>query len=73
MRVLIDIGHPAHFHLFKHFAWKMEEKGHKILFTCRDKEFVIYLLKSIKILLEKLKKKYLIIGMIIYMMTCELE
>lgn len=44
MRVLIDIGHPAHVHLFKHFAWEMQKKGHNILFTCRDKEFEIHLL-----------------------------
>jgi predicted glycosyltransferase len=44
MRILIDIGHPAHVHLFKNFAWLMQEKGHEILFTVRDKEFEIYLL-----------------------------
>lgn len=44
MRILIDIGHPAHVHLFKHFAWEMQEKEHEIFFTCREKEFEIYLL-----------------------------
>ena len=44
MKILIDIGHPAHVHLFKHFAWKMQEKGHRILFTCREKEFERHLL-----------------------------
>jgi uncharacterized protein len=46
MRIIIDIGHPAHVHLFKHFAWLMQEKGNKILFTVRDKEHEIYLLKN---------------------------
>lgn len=46
MNVLIDIGHPAHVHLFKNFAKTMLRNGHKILFTCRDKEFEIYLLKK---------------------------
>ncbi len=46
MRILIDIGHPAHVHLFKHFAWEMQKKGHKIFFTCREKEFEIYLLEK---------------------------
>ena len=45
MKIIIDIGHPAHVHCFKYFAHKMVEKGHKILFTCRDKEFEIDLLK----------------------------
>jgi uncharacterized protein len=46
LKILIDIGHPAHVHLFKHFAWQMENKGNKILFTVRDKEFEIELLKK---------------------------
>lgn len=46
MRILIDIGHPAHVHLFKHFAWEMREKGHTILFTCREKEYEIELLRK---------------------------
>ena len=46
MKILIDIGHPAHVHLFKNFAWRMQEKGHEILFTLRDKEHELYLLKT---------------------------
>ena len=46
MKILIDIGHPAHVHLFKNFAWQMEDRGHKILFTVRDKEYEIYLLQK---------------------------
>ncbi|HLP46144.1 MAG TPA: DUF354 domain-containing protein [Candidatus Kapabacteria bacterium] len=48
MKILIDIGHPAHIHLFKHFAWAMQKKGHAILFTSRDKEVTIQLLKAYK-------------------------
>lgn len=39
MRILIDIGHPGHVHLFRPFAKEMIAKGHKILFTYRQKEF----------------------------------
>jgi len=46
MRILIDIGHPGHVHLFKNFGWRMKEKGHDVLFTVRDKEYEIYLLKT---------------------------
>ena len=46
MRILIDIGHPAHVHLFKHFAWQMQIKGHSILFTVRSKEHEVYLLNK---------------------------
>jgi len=46
MRILIDIGHPGHVHLFRPFAQEMEKKGHHILFTCRQKEFEIELLEA---------------------------
>ncbi|HOS15799.1 MAG TPA: DUF354 domain-containing protein, partial [Bacteroidales bacterium] len=58
MRVLIDIGHPAHVHLFTHFALEMQSKGHKVLFTCRDKEFEIELLKSHQFTYKSFGKKY---------------
>ena len=46
MRILIDIGHPAHVHLFKNFSWTMQNNGHQILFTIREKEFEKYLLEN---------------------------
>ena len=46
MKILIDIGHPGHVHLFKHFAHEMNKKGHSILFTVRDKEFEVKLLEN---------------------------
>ncbi|MDH7594388.1 MAG: DUF354 domain-containing protein [Methanomicrobiales archaeon] len=45
MKLLIDIGHPAHVHFFKNFIWKMEERGHHIHITCRDKEVTQDLLR----------------------------
>jgi len=45
MNILIDIGHPAHVHLFKNFVLEMKKKGHELFFTCRDKEYAIYLLE----------------------------
>ena len=62
MRILIDIGHPAHIHLFKNFAWKMQEKGHKILFTCRDREFLLRLLQVYGFIYENFGKHYKSIG-----------
>ncbi|MBN1337749.1 MAG: DUF354 domain-containing protein [Bacteroidales bacterium] len=44
MRILIDIGHPAHVHLFKHFAHAMIKTGHQVHFTARTKESVAELL-----------------------------
>ena len=58
MKILIDIGHPGHVHLFKNFTWEMQKKGHEILFTCRDKEFEIYLLESYEFKYKSFGKKY---------------
>lgn len=58
MKLLIDIGHPAHVHLFKFFANEMLKRGHKILFTCREKEFEIDLLKSNGFEYKSFGKKY---------------
>lgn len=46
MNILIDIGHPAHVHMFHYFAIEMQKRGHQVLFTCRDKEFEVALLQS---------------------------
>jgi hypothetical protein len=58
MRVLIDIGHPGHVHLFKPFANEMIRRGHEILFTCREKEFEIELLKAEKFNYISFGKKF---------------
>ena len=58
MKILIDIGHPAHVHYFKNFAWIMQKKGNDILFTCRDKEFEIDLLEKGGFNFKSLGKHY---------------
>ena len=58
MRILIDIGHPAHVHLFKNFAWEMQKKGHKVFFTTREKEFEIDLLTKYGFKFTSFGKKY---------------
>jgi UDP-N-acetylglucosamine 2-epimerase (non-hydrolysing) len=45
MKILIDVGHPAHVHLFKHVARELAALGHDILFTARDKEMTVPLLR----------------------------
>lgn len=44
IRYLVDIGHPAHVHYYKHVTNELVRKGHKVLFTCRNKEFTESLL-----------------------------
>ncbi len=58
MKILIDIGHPAHVHLFKNVAWILQRTGHEILFTCREKEFEIQLLQQYNFAYKSFGKKY---------------
>lgn len=58
MRILIDIGHPGHVHLFKNFAKDMHKKGHKTLFTCRQKEFEKELLQAEELRFKSFGKHY---------------
>jgi len=58
MKILIDIGHPAHVHLFKNFALELLIKKHSILFTCREKEFEKYLLSHYDFIFRSFGKKF---------------
>jgi len=49
MKILIDIGHPAHVHYFKNLASYLISKNNEILFTCREKDITIELLESLKL------------------------
>lgn len=46
MRVLIDILHPAHVHVFRHLRTALLDAGHEVLVTARDKDVVIDLLEA---------------------------
>jgi uncharacterized protein len=46
MKFLIDIGHPAHVHYWKNLVWKLQERGHKVLFTTMDRDVTIALLEN---------------------------
>ncbi|MEN8225559.1 MAG: DUF354 domain-containing protein [Bacteroidota bacterium] len=44
MNLLIDIGHPAHVHLFKDFAERLRDKGHVVYFSAKQVESIVKLL-----------------------------
>lgn len=46
MRILIDIGHPAHVHFFRYLIRALEKDGHVVKITARDKEVTHALLKA---------------------------
>lgn len=49
MKIFIDINHPAHVHYFKNFIKIMEEKGHNIFVSARDRDVTFELLDNYKI------------------------
>ena len=46
LRVLVDIGHPAHVHVLKHVIWRIEESGGKVCITTRQKDVATDLLDA---------------------------
>ena len=46
MKILFDMGHPAHVHFFKNTIWELEKKGHQVKVTARDKDVTIALLEA---------------------------
>lgn len=56
MKLLIDIGHPAHVHLFRNFYFKMKERGHDITVTVKE-------INSARLLLELYEIPYVTLGM----------
>lgn len=46
MRILVNIGHPAHVHFFKNFIWKMLDRGHQVFISSVDKDVTLNLLNS---------------------------
>jgi len=48
MKILIDIGHPAHVHLFRNLIKNLEHKGHFVLVTVKDipsaKDYYLFIL-----------------------------
>jgi uncharacterized protein len=49
MKILIDIGHPAHVHYFRNFIRLMQNKGHEFFISARDKEVTHLLLQKYNI------------------------
>jgi predicted glycosyltransferase len=47
MKVLFDIGHPAHVHFFRNPARLLAQRGHEILITSRHKEMTLELLDQL--------------------------
>ena len=49
MKIVVDIGHPAHVHYFRNCIQLMQSKGHEFLIIARDKEVTFDLLNYYKL------------------------
>jgi uncharacterized protein len=49
MRLLLDIGHPAHVHLFRNLIKRVEAEGGEVLTATRDKDATVNLCKAYNI------------------------
>jgi hypothetical protein len=49
VNVLIDLQHPAHLHFFRHVAKRLQDEGHRVLFTGRDKDILVELARELDI------------------------
>lgn len=68
MKILIDIGHPAHVHYFKHTIRQLISKGHLVIITARNKEMTFELLNNYNIhFISRGKGKNTILGKFIYL------
>ena len=47
LNILVELGHPAHVHFFRHPIQIWREQGHQVLLVTRDKEITHALLDEL--------------------------
>ncbi len=57
MRLIVDLTHPAHLHLFRHAIATWRERGDAVLVTARDKDVLTALLGGYRIGYETISHK----------------
>lgn len=68
MKILIDIGHPAHVHYFKNTISKLKTDGHSVFVIAREKEITFDLLRAYHIsYISRGKGKNNLIGKFFYL------
>jgi predicted glycosyltransferase len=56
MRVLFDVSHPAHVHLYRQLAGRILTEGGAVLFAARDKDVTLRLLRAYGLPFESLSR-----------------
>ncbi len=64
VRVLFDLLHPAHVHLFKNLSRELEQRGHAVRFTLREKECARDLLDELGLPYEVLSTQHFGAGLV---------
>jgi predicted glycosyltransferase len=73
MKILIDIGHPAHVHYFRNFIQEMSSEGHVFVIVARDKEVSQQLLRAYGLdFISRGKGATSRIGKILYMLRADM-
>ena len=73
MKVLFDLGHPAHVHYFKNLIELLQKHGHKVLVIARKKDVTQKLLKNYKIpYISMGEGSNTLIGKFFYLLICNL-
>lgn len=73
-RILFDIGHPAHVHLFRNLLFYLKKNGHQVVVVSRDKDLTNRLLRFYGIparTLSRARKKPL--GMLLELLARDLK
>lgn len=74
MRILVDIGHPAHVHYFRNFIKIMESRGHEIVVSARNRDIIFYLLDHYNInYFNRGKGRNAFFGKLIYMLIADFK
>lgn len=73
MKILIDIGHPAHVHYFRNIIKIMQAKGHEFHVIARDREVIFKLLRAYNIeFINRGKGSNSFFGKLFYMFKADL-
>lgn len=73
MKILIDIGHPAHVHYFRNLYKILTNKGDKVLVVSREKDVAINLLKEFGIpFINRGRGSNSTLGKLLYMIRADL-
>ena len=44
MKIIVEVGHPAHVHFFKNVIWNLENRGHEVKIVAINKDITLNLL-----------------------------